>query len=157
MMRCQKRHVALLEVLIAFTIIALCIIPLIYPHVALVQSERKFLDRVELDHMVNLLFADQLQKLYEKKIPWSDIEGGKEIPFDQTQLQKMGTERFPYEGTYRFELIKKKPPKPEDRAAYLFNLFYSFKPKVGNTEVEPITYQYTVTIERRRAKNEQGQ
>jgi hypothetical protein len=154
MTRYQKRYVALLEVLIAFAIIVLCIIPLVYPHIAVVQSERKFLDKVELDHFVNLMFANSLQKLYENKIPWGDIESEKQIPIDEMQLQEMGLKTFPFEGSYRFELVKKKPPKPEDKALYLFDLIFSFKPKIGAAaaDAEPLKYQYRVTIERRRVK-----
>jgi len=154
MFRYQKRYMALLEVMIAFAIIVLCIIPLVYPHVAVVQSERKFLDRVELDHFVNLIFADILQKLYENKIAWGDIEGEKDIPIDEMQLKDMGLKTFPFEGSYHFKLDKKKPAKPEDLALYLYDLIFTFKPKTSAVDAEPLKYQYRLTIERRRAKNE---
>lgn len=123
----NKRSIALLEVLIAFAIIALCIIPLIYPHVFIFKSEKKFVYAVELDHLANLLYADVLQKLYQNEIPWENLEKGERFPIDSRLLESLGyDEQLPYQGTYQFITIKQKPHKPSDRSVYLFELIFTF-------------------------------
>jgi hypothetical protein len=69
----QRRHQSLLEVLIAFALIALCVLPLIYPHVAIYKAQNKFARKLELDHVVNLLYGKVLEKLYMNTIPWADL------------------------------------------------------------------------------------
>ena len=73
----KKRYVSLLEVLIAFALIVLCVLPLIYPHVAMFKSQKAFIRKVELDHVVNLLYAKILEKLYMNSIPWQELGDGK--------------------------------------------------------------------------------
>lgn len=149
----NARPIVLLEVLIAFALVVLCILPLIFPHVVILKSERAFVETVELDHLVNLLYANRVQKLYMKEIPWQDIEGGKELPIDEGLLQQVGYKReLPFTGNYRFEEIKHKPSKPKDKAIYLFNMSFVFVPKKGvfpGKEEKPLTYKYQVMIEHR--------
>lgn len=158
----QRRPIVLLEVLIAFALVALCVLPLIYPHVFILRSEKKFVSTVELDHLVNLLYADRLQKLYQNEIPWSDIENGKEIPIDIALLNSLDyKEDLPFTGTYQFVKVRQKPPKPADTTVYLYDLTFTFLPKPGlflekapkdrgDVKVNPdqITYKYQVAIER---------
>ena len=128
---CRRYYVALLEVLIAFAIIALCILPLIYPQVALIKSEKEFIDTVELDHAVNLLYVNQLQKLYDRRIPFSVIEGGKESPIEEGLLQEAGFKKnLPFTGSLRYILLKQKPPKPDDTSFIFINSFsHLFPPR----------------------------
>jgi hypothetical protein len=146
-----RRYIALLEVLVAFAIIALCMLPLIYSQIAVVQSERNFLDVVNLDHTVNLIYVELLQRLYEKKIPFSDIESGKEMPVEEGLLERAGiTGPFPFTGSYQFVLEIQKPPKPEEKILALYHLNFSFSPRrKASKEEKPLKYQYTVFIERR--------
>lgn len=153
----SKRHPAiLLEVLIAFALIALCVLPMIYPHVYILRSEKKFIATVELDHYVNLLYADRLQKLYQNEIPWQDIENGKEMPIDSQLLEAVGYKGdLPFTGFYKFIKIVQKPKKEADRAVYIFQLEFIFVAKPGYflekdlKEKNPkITYTYKVAVER---------
>jgi hypothetical protein len=152
----RRRHILLLEVLIAFALVALCVLPLIFPHVFILRSEKKFNATVELDHTVNVLYADILQKLYQNEIAWSDIERGTELPIDAYLLQAIGYKKeLPFTGTYQFVHLKHRPRTPGDITAYLFSLQFSFTPKPqlfleknveGNQE--KIVYKYQVAIER---------
>ena len=156
-MKVKKRCIVLLEVLIAFALVALCAIPLIYPHIAVLKSEKEFIAKVELDHLVNLLFANRLEKLYKKEIPWNDIEGGKEFPIDEILLQSISYNKpLPFQGTYRFTEEKHKPPKQPEDAVYIFKLTFSFTPKWINKKAfkaedqqKPLQYEYLVAIERK--------
>jgi len=129
--RIVRLPIVLLEVLIAFALIALCILPLIYPHVFILRSENKFISSVELDHFVNLLYADTLQKLYQNDIPWQDIERGVEMPIDPQLVQEKGFKNFPYTGSYKFSKVRKKTNQDTGKGAYLMALTYTFTTKPG--------------------------
>lgn len=149
-----RRPVVLLEVLIAFALIALCILPLIYPHVFILRSEKKFISTVELDHVVNLLFADRLQKLYQNEISWQEIESGNPIPITPSMIEAAGySGDLPFTGTYQFVKIRQKPKDPKDRSAYLFSLEFTFTAKPGQFlekkgDDSKIVYKYQVPVER---------
>lgn len=151
--RSIKRPFALLEVMIAFALVALCALPLVYPHVAIFKAEKQFLNDIELDHFVSLLYADTLEKLYLNEISWSTIHEGKEMIIDFTIMQSFGSKKpLPFKGTYKFVEIKHKPPKPKDKGVYLFDLIYEFVPiatKDGDESVKPLKYPYKVMIEQR--------
>jgi len=153
MHRVQRRYIMLLEVLIAFALVAFCAIPLIYPHVFILRAEKQFVATVELDHLVNLLFVDTLQKLYQNEIPWSVIESKKPQPIDDTALKPLGYENnLPFTGTYRFIKRKSKISTEKDHSVYWFALTFTFIPKKGafvkNTQDE-LSYTYEVIVERK--------
>ena len=153
-MKIDRRHIALLEVLIAFAIVALCVLPLIFPHVFILRSEKKFIATVELDHAVNLIYADKLQKLYQNEISWQDIENGTEMRIESQLLKSADKQDLPFTGTYKFVKARQKPRKPVDRSAYIFNMEFTFTPKPGaflekkSENDQTITYKYQVPIER---------
>lgn len=168
MKMCKKRHLILLEVIIAFALVALCVLPMIYPQVFILKSEREFVDTIELDHVVNLLYADRLQKLYLNEIGWDEIEEGKRSEIPEILLQEIAHKRdFPFKGSYEFHIEKRKPPQPEDRI-YLVKLSFRFKPKKetksskADTEspskkIKELTYEYQIFIERRPKNTNSGQ
>lgn len=108
---------------------------------------------VELDHLVNLLYADRLEKLYLNQIPWPEIQGGKELPIEESLLRQMGiTGTIPYTGSYRFIEKRHKPPEAAEKTIYLFDLVFTFVEKKGffpRKEEKTLTYTYNVMIERR--------
>jgi hypothetical protein len=140
----SKRPFLLLEVLIAFALIALCALPLLYPHVMILKKERAFISSVKLDHTVSLLYAGLLEKLYKREVRLADILGEKSFPIDE------GLDFLPYTGSYRFVEEKHKPPhgveNPLKKTIYLFNVHFSFEPK-NKREAAPIEYCYNVMIE----------
>ena len=148
----EKRHIVLLEVLIAFALVVLCALPLIYPHMAIFKAERKFIDTIELNHVVNLLYANRLEKLYLREIPWDDIEGGKELSIDSQMIQESGwNQELPFIGHYRFFKKDYKPHKAPEEAVYLFKLFFVFTPKYKDKTSSSFTYEYEIVIDRQPA------
>lgn len=153
----KKRHQSLLEVLIAFALIALCVLPLIYPHVAIYRDQSKFAHKLELDHAVNLLYGKVLEKLYMNTIPWNEL-AQTAFPVDDALLHEIGYDkRLFYQGSYNFF---DEPPKfkPKDPASpyslYLYKLTFTFIPielaktpeKVKDTD--KIKYRYDVFVVR---------
>jgi len=159
-----KRPILLLEVLIAFAIIVLCIFPLIYPHAAMAKSQREFVRKIELDHAVTLLFAQIYQDLYTNRIPWPDIENNKRFEIQSQDLQKYNdNKKLLFRGIYWFEIVKHKPnaKTPQETNAYLINLNFTFYPENEKKEKEikkkNLTYSYTLFVLRdlRPVKNHQ--
>jgi len=149
--RINRRYVMLLEVLIAFVLIVFCALPLIYPHVFILRSEKQFVATVELDHFVNLLFVDTLEQLYLNEIPWGAIEGEKSQPIDDAILRRLGYDHtFPFNGVYYFQKKKYKKSSEDNHAAYLLNLIFKFTPKQGVFVSKPVkepTYTYNIAVE----------
>lgn len=146
--RKTKRAFLLLEVLIAFALVTLCAIPLIYPHAAIYRTQKEFVNKIELDHEVNLIYVNLLEKLHRNEIPLEDIRH--ETLFTLPQTIKG------YTGTYHFETIREKSSvalggpgamlaalkiefkNPLTKKSYLFSykVFLGFKSKGLHAPVE---------------------
>lgn len=119
-LRKSKHSFLLLEVLIAFALVTLCAIPLIYPHTAIYRAQREFVSKIELDHEVNLIYVDLLQKLHRNEIPLADIRNETLFTLPQTING--------YTGTYQFKTIREKSSLERDGpAAMLAGLDIQFK------------------------------
>lgn len=150
-MQIKKRHILLLEVLIAFAIIVLCIFPLIYPHAAMAKSQREFIKKIELDHVVTLLFSQVYQDLQTNRIPWSDIEGKRKFELLPETLKKLNDDRsLPFKGYYAFEPIIQKPKATtsQETTAYLYHVVFKFYPQIASKEKKkkPLEYKYKIFI-----------
>lgn len=137
-----KKHFLLLEVLIAFVLIALCMIPLISPQTFILTQQKKFIQELEVNHVVNLAYADIIERLYKNEIPWNSIIQGNEFEVDETMLQRLKySKKIPYRGYYAFSEIIHKPTEDTPRKLYLFNLNFQFVPQVqgsGSKSQEPL-------------------
>ncbi len=146
-MRAKRRHVTLLEVLIAFFLVSFCLIPLLYPHVAILKEQYQFLRKIELDHAVNLNIGQIIEKLHKSEIPWYMIEEGKVMNIEEEQNHTA------FKGVYRFDIIKAKPKKAELDApkGYLVKLtLYYLSGKETHSFAEysdkKNPYQYSVDL-----------
>jgi hypothetical protein len=152
----KRRHQSLLEVLIAFALIALCILPMMYPHVAIYKAQNKFIHKVELDHVVNLLYGKILEKLYMNTINWNDLEQTT-FPVDAEILKEIQFDgSFYYTGSYNFfeKPPRFKPKNQESYSLYLYRLTFNFIPiefaKASNEVKESnlIKYHYDIFVVR---------
>lgn len=131
-MQIKRRPILLLEVLIAFAIIVLCIFPLLYPHAAIARAQREFIKKIELDHAITLLFAQIYQDLLTNKIEWMDIESKKKFEVTPQDLQKLNQGKtLPFKGYYRFETVKHKPKSQtvQETNAYIYELIFKLTPQ----------------------------
>lgn len=125
----SKRHMILLEVLISLAIIALCILPLLAPHLAMLKQQRKFINEMKLDHAVHLFYIDVLELLQQNKISWAQIEGKEVIPISEDMWERVGeTNNFGLKGSFRFDDIKHKSNDKTQWAAHLLSLTFTFEP-----------------------------
>lgn len=151
----RKRPFLLLEVLIAFALVIFCAIPLIAPHVDMFRAQRSWLDKEELDHAVNLLYVDLLEKLYTNKIDWITLRGEPEVIITPEMLKEAGyTKPLYFTGKYKFTLDRFKPKKEDQFNLYLYDLTFSFVPIAlakADTETQKkqsIDFNYKVFVAR---------
>ena len=152
--RMIRRHsVLLLEVIIAFALVALCVLPLIYPQIFILRSERQFINEVQLDHKVNILYGDIMEKLYRQEIPWQDIVDEKVFPIDLSLGGKSEEKKeIHYKGSYKFIKKKQKAPDDSPHNVYVYRLIFSFQPNEGmllEKNQKPLVYEYLIPIERK--------
>ena len=123
----------------------MCVLPLISPHTYILLEQKKFIHKVEVDHLVNLVYADIVERMYKNKIPLNDVLTGREFPIDETYLQELKYDKkLPYKGSYRFKEAKHKGKEPY--TLYLLELDFKFVPiekkEVKEDEEVPGTLKY---------------
>lgn len=105
----SKRHFSLLEVLIAFFLIAMCALPLIYPHAFIYKQTKEFAEEVDLDRTAGLIYTAVVERLYRNDFDWAQIEDNTPFEMDEDFLQRAGIDApFNWEGQYWFEIVKQK-------------------------------------------------
>lgn len=146
----NKRHVLLLEVLIAFALIVMCIIPLLYPHTFILKEQKQFIHRIELDHVVNLLLADITERLYLNEIPWNDIANKTVFQIEETELRRINYSRsLPFKGSYQFGETIHKPKGEAAYSLYLLTLDITFTPEPPSKhKKEEYVYHYDIFLVR---------
>jgi hypothetical protein len=146
-LKVNKRHFLLLEVLIAFILIVVCMLPLITPHTFILTEQKKFMQQLEVDHLVNLVYADIVERLYRNEIPWNSIINGSVFEIDDFILQRIRYDKkLPYKGTYQFGEIIHKPTDESPKKLYVLKLDMNFipegKPMAGHETEIPGTLKY---------------
>lgn len=136
--------------MIAISLIVLAAIPLLYPHVFLLKAQRQFMDRVELDHVINLLYADVIERLYKNEIPLNAILNKNVFEITDYDLSRIQYDkRLPFKGGYTFSVYHQKPRGVEDSpyTLYLLTLDFFFHPlRETPTESNTQRYHYNVFL-----------
>lgn len=154
----KKRYQMLLEVLIAFALIVMCVLPLISTHVSMLKMQNQFIRKIELDHVVNLLYAKVLEKLYLNSYSFGDLTVNQTVfDVDASFLSEIGYDKpLQFKGSFNFFETKPKykPKKAAPYTLYLFKLTFHFLPvEFVNAPAEKkaaqmITYTYDVFLVR---------
>lgn len=151
----RKRHVLLLEILIALAIIALCILPLLSPHATILNQQQRFLKKTSLDHAVSLLYVDVLEQLQKNAIPWQAIETHAQLPIEQDMLKRAGFDKpLPFSGTFRFDVKPhEKSGEPSVKGSkntgwYVYKLVvtFVFTPTDEKKGTQKYVFPYRLTI-----------
>lgn len=100
----KKRAFLLLEVLIAFALIALCAIPMIAPHISMIKAQKELETKMKINHAAKLIYANVLEKMHKNEIPLAQVEDGKTISVQEEFLEGITG----YTADYRFKIIKSK-------------------------------------------------
>jgi hypothetical protein len=87
----KKRPFVLLEILIAFTLLTLCIVPLMRKPVELYRTQMTALQEVERQRLADLAFADVKVLLLNNGIRWEELpkkkDPKKEFPLSPATIQ----------------------------------------------------------------------
>lgn len=80
----MKRNFLLLELLIAFTLVALFAFPLIFNPLNRLNQEIQKLEEIETERLSELLLSEVKEELYLGKVPWKKIPKKKpKVPFQK--------------------------------------------------------------------------
>lgn len=148
MYRLNKRPMLLLEVIIALALVALCALPLIAPHLELVNQQRHLSRTVEVDRAVNLLYVQVLEQLQKNKIPWSSIVEHQPLliePLVEEMKLAEGDLKISIKGTYRIDEVKHK--ENEDSGWSVYWLKVVFNVHLPESK-KAVVFPYDVTIMR---------
>jgi len=141
-----RRHLLLLEVLIACLLVAIVAIPLLSPLVWMAHKQQQLSRNNALNHWVHLFYAEMLEKLYRNVVPWEDLM--KETP---TSINNKKLEALGFSGSYCFSILYQKPKEKESLLHfYLLRFSLSFD-DLNQGETTPMKYSYDLFV-----KNEQN-
>lgn len=140
----SRRHILLLEVLIAFALVVLCIFPLIAPHVFILKAQYEFNDKIILDQKISQFYAQTLEKIYKNEIPWSAFEQETHFPIEKEQLGMDA--HFDYSGTYHFKIVRQKGKEKQPFNANVVTLTISLVPTIKQEDSmkssKALNYEY---------------
>lgn len=123
-----KRPVLLLEVLIAFALVVLCIFPLVTPYVYIFKAQTLFNQKILLDQSVNRFYVHLLERVYRNEIPWNAIEQKQVFTIDREALKlASGGVNLPYTGTYQLSLSRHKGGNERPLSANVVSLTITFE------------------------------
>jgi hypothetical protein len=142
-LKAGKRHILLLEVLIAFTLLVLCILPLFYPLLYILRLQSNFVSKIQLDHEVNLQYVDIVNRLYTNEINWSELSDGR--------AHEINLKDIPYKGFYAFSETIHKPREDQPYMVYLKALDFTFFPSIPpkneeDRKKETLKYHYDICV-----------
>lgn len=81
-MKLRRRNLTLLEVLISFTLIVLCLFPLLSPHVTYYQIQRKQANRILTNLAIANWYASFYEGLLKKERSWDSLPFETEQPIE---------------------------------------------------------------------------
>lgn len=122
----------------------LCILPLFYPLTYILKVQNQFVNKIQVDHAVNLEYAKIIEGLYTNQIGFEKLNPG--IVYEVT----LGKE-IPYKGSYVFGESIHKPSEEQDFMVYLKTLDFVFNPLNPSKDEEEqkketLRYHYDICI-----------
>ena len=128
----------MLEVLIAFSLIALCAIPLIYPHVSMVKVQKESINKRRVNHAAKLILVNALEKMHKGTISLNDIQDERIFEVSAAEL----TEIAGYHATYQFISAKHKPRDNSGFTVHNATFLLSFISKTN--EAKKLTFEQII-------------
>lgn len=136
MIKIRKQSFLLLEVLIAFTLVVLCIIPLLAPHVGIYKEQKHFINQIEWNHAVHLIYVDVLEKMHKGEISIADIITKREFEVPRDRLPSPSITAI-----YRLSPLTSKKQNAEGFNVHLANLEIILTEK---NKPKPWVYAYSI-------------
>ncbi len=85
----RSKAYLLLELLIAFMLVALCALPLVRNPLYSLKTEITAFEKIELERLAEVFFAEIKSELYQNAIPWKALDAAKqpETSFRENAVQ----------------------------------------------------------------------
>lgn len=140
----------MLEVMIAFLLMALCLVPLLEPHYTMLQSDLTILEESKIERIVQKLYADFLIKIYNGDVLWSDVDH-KDTGAHPREISQEALEGLPYKVHYvlrvalhqggRGEYSKPSKNTPRnERLNHYLEITYTFIPNSPSRETREFSF-----------------
>lgn len=129
-MRKRKRPYLLLEVLIAFSILLICLVPLIKSPMRLLKLQISSAEKSELSRLELLSFAEVKKALYKNEIPWEVLSQKKEKPL--VPYPELDNKEVLVYGMPSRDRTEKQEPRKFHRRVY----FWKLNEGIGKEEEE---------------------
>lgn len=144
----NKRPFILLEVLIALFIVVVCAAPLLSSQVFMYKAEKRFLQKLEAERIVKIVFADVVMDLYEKNgISWRDIQNSTLFLYDPNKHPQNGLPKhLPYKISYSMKAGLRKPKGDQRPINFMVLLAITLVP-INDPEAK-MNYEYKLFISR---------
>jgi hypothetical protein len=143
-MKKKNKPYLLLELLIAFTLLALCAIPLVRNPLYVLQTEMLTFEKNELERLAELTFASIKAELFQNNISWEDLDQKKlpQQPFRKELVHiafKGVTQRGYNRSIYIWAPYRKVADNKEEHR--VINVKIAFEP-VGRAKTETRAYNF---------------
>ncbi len=149
----KKKPFLLLEILIAFLLVAVCAVPLVTQPLKLYRAEMKFLEQMERERLANWTFSELKEKLLKNEIPWGKIPQkgmkGQPIPLPPAFIQIPGCAPKKVERTFTLMCKGEKKGLKEE----IYRLLYvriDFSPRLfpKKKEKKSADYGFRVIVQK---------
>lgn len=155
---------SLMEVMISFILILLCLVPLIYPNLAMYQEQSKFTQKIKLDHAVTVLYGNLLEQLHRRAIPFDLLiqNTPTPLPIAPESFKNAGIDpaTFPYDISVTAQKVHMKGHIKGRYIAALVEITYLFTKKNIKAEDKkkesPIRFSYKIPLVKLKPESERG-
>lgn len=114
----KKRHLTLLEVLIALLLVIMVLPVLVSSFLATYTQQEKFTDEIFLNRLANNAFVSVFEDMSKNRISYQDLESEREFSLNSGQFL---ADKRNWEGSYSFKKLR--PDKPPKNTAYFVELW----------------------------------
>lgn len=142
----QKRPFLLLEVVIAFALVALCAVPLMQSPITAYRTHLAELEKLECDRIANYTFSEIKLLLLENEIAWANmpekISEAPQHPLDPPS--DIQIPNFYSKKVYRsYQIwVEKEKEGPQSEIYRRLGLRITLTPKSHATKSKPLKYNY---------------
>lgn len=141
----NRRSFLLLEVLIAFLILTVCLIPLIKTPLLFYRSEVEQLEKIERENLADWTFSEIKEGLYLGRIPWRELPGKEMGVVDfflpEAKIKLLDSEKV-IGRTFSLKCMKE---KVDVESLYrIYQVKIHFTPALRDTKSHSYSYQIIV-------------
>jgi len=148
----SKRPFMLLEVMVAFTLVLLCVVPLLRTHLMMFHEERRLVKEMEAQQLAGVIFSEVIPLLYENQIPWEVIEGSGDLLsyVDESPLNTVivQAKKLGYIPQVSFDSVLSKP-KGSEEGCFIKTMVVTLTNEKAKPKRRQVLHKRDIVIERK--------